>query len=182
MLGEHTNKVLETILTAKNYKNREDVIATAEAIVDAACVLGDLSSVWIQYYQDALRLIKNLTFKDMRYVIDVVNFYRNKENKNNVENPEQPEEYGEQEYNEGMKLYKKQDYINASANFRAASYMGHIKAQYNYGLCLYFGQGVLEDKAEAIKYFVYASDNGIRQADKMLYFIAYGKYNDSSCF
>lgn len=182
MLGEHTNKVLETILTAKQYKNREDAIATAEAIVNVACALGDLSSVWIQSYQDALHLIKNLTYKDMKYVIDVVSFYKNKEKKNSIEDSEQPEEeYGEEEYNEGMKLYEGKDYINASANFRAASYMGHIKAQYNYGLCLYFGKGVFEDKAEAIKYFVYASDNGIRQADKTLYFIAYGKYNNS-CF
>lgn len=180
MAAEYTNRVLETILTAKKYKNREDAIATAEAIVNAACDLGDMSPSWIQSYKDALCFIKNLSFKDMKYVIDVVDFYKDKSKQQSSDDSE--EEYGEEEYNKGVEFYRQEDYLNASANFRAASYMGNAKAEYNYGLCLYNGQGVCEDKAEAIKHFVYAADAGVRKADKMLYFIAYGKYNDSSCF
>ena len=73
---------------------------------------------------------------------------------------------------------EKIDYIVAKASVAALDHHGSLAKL----AVEETKRGVFEDKAEAIKYFVYASDNGIRQADKMLYFIAYGKYNDNSCF
>ena len=182
---DYSFKILEALLTAKEYKSREDVISTAELVARVVCFFGNLAPVWTAGYKEAVNKLKTLSFEEMQEIIGILNSYDEDENPNIGKQPEDrnniPEQnekwssdFGDEVYQKGMDCYAQKEYSRAVEYFRKAAYQGNAKAEYNYALCLYNGIGVNVDKIGAIKCLAAASESGIAQADKLLGFIAYG--------
>lgn len=170
---DYSFQILEAILMAENYKNRDEVISAAEFAVNTACALTNLAPGWKASYKEALKKLNSLNFDEMQEIIGILNSYDDA--KPNFEF----DDCGEKEYNDGKKFYEQKDYVNAVKSFRKAAEKGNVKAEYNYGICLYNGYGTARDRVEAVKRFVNAAIFGISQANKMLHFITYSELNNS---
>ena len=173
MTYDYSFQILEAIIMAKDYKTRVEVISSAELAVNVACSLPNLEPGWKSSFKEALKKLNSLNFDEMKEIIGILNSY------DDTKTEVKFDDYGEKEYNEGKKFYEKKDYINAVKSFKKAAEKGNVKAEYNYGICLYNGYGTARDRVEAVKRFVYASTFGISQANKMLHFITYSEFNDS---
>lgn len=57
-------------------------------------------------------------------------------------------------------------YNSAAHHWMTLANEGHAPAQYNVGRMLYYGQGKRRDTIEAYKWFLLASENGIRRSAK----------------
>ena len=165
MAMDYTYRIIETILTAKQYTSREDVICTAEVIVGVVCSFGNMSSAWIKSYKEALKKLNTLSEIEMNeligYLIDD-NDYLIKQLKENFN------DFGLEDYYKGMSFHSKKEYIKAFEYFRSSAMKGNSKAEYNYALSLLMGQGVTKDRINAIKHFIFAHESGIEQADEVL--------------
>ena len=175
-------KILEMILMAKHYKNRDDVIAVGNFIVKFVCSSGHVSPELMKEYEIALEKLKSLNFDEMNEIIGILSFYEQEEGEkvckygnDEVSFEEDVEDYGEDDYNRGMEFCGKNEYYNAVSCFRSAAHKGYGKAAYNLGMLLYTGKAGRIDRVEAIKRFVAASKDGVQEADKMLRYIAYGQ-------
>ena len=60
------------------------------------------------------------------------------------------------------------DYVEAAKCFKKAAEAGHVKAQYNLGVCLHEGLGGYRAHMEAFYYFKKAADGGHMLAHYML--------------
>ena len=177
---------------AKKYKNREEVISTAQIIVDVVCSLERMESDWTEGFKEALKKLLSLSFDEMNEIIGILKAYEednkecdeqvkkkqkmiNSEKEYGKSEKEDNSQFGDEEYKKGMEFYYQKEFQNAAMCFRSAASKGHIKAEYNYALCLYNGNGLPMNRVEAIKRFVFTSINGIVRAEQILHYIAYGK-------
>lgn len=55
------------------------------------------------------------------------------------------------DFNQGLASEKAMDYDDAVRHYRKAAEQGNAKAQFNLGNCYDNGEGVAEDKTEAVK-------------------------------
>ena len=183
MYADYSFKILEAILTAKKYENKEDVLSTAELIVKVARSCVDDAPYLSTSYINALKKLQSLTFEEMAELVNILDSYNDEEIIEDKENNPQTtttegfDDFGETDYQKGMDHYAKKEYKEAVSCFSIAAQKGHGKAKYNYAFFLYTGKGIAIDKVEAIKLFVSASEYGVWQADQMLRFIAYGEKN-----
>jgi TPR repeat protein len=60
------------------------------------------------------------------------------------------------------------DYNEAVKQYRMAADLGYAEAQYNLGLCYIKGTSVVQDKAEALRWFVRAANQGFEPAKEVL--------------
>ena len=67
----------------------------------------------------------------------------------------------------GSSSGSKRDKESASA-YRAAAKKGNAEAQYNLGLCYSQGEGVKEDRVEAVSWYRLAAEQGHQDARKKL--------------
>lgn len=65
-------------------------------------------------------------------------------------------------------FYSSKDYPRACAWYRKAATRGNVTAQYNLGICYYFGFGVTSDHYEALSWFKKARDNGDLDATRIV--------------
>ena len=79
------------------------------------------------------------------------------------------------DYQIGMKAYRSGDYAVALREWRPLAERGDAYAQYGLGYMYFNGQGVSEDKTEAMKWFLKAANQGhpdavmlIRQATERI--------------
>ena len=63
-------------------------------------------------------------------------------------------------FDEGVAAYKRGDYETAFREFRTLGEVGHASAQYNIGLMYDNGEGVPQDDAEALKWYLKAAKQG----------------------
>ena len=163
-------RILEAILTAKPYNNRDEVISTASLLVGVVHKVGNISTDMDKAYQSALQKLKTLRFDEMLQIIEYV-----ESKKNSTDYPEQAADddpNGERVYHAAMDNYRHERYQIAAQMFKNAAAKNHPKATYDYALCLYSGIGLISDKVFAIKLFVAAAALGVPEADRMLRFIA----------
>lgn len=57
-------------------------------------------------------------------------------------------------FEEGLAAYNKQDYATALREFRLMADQGHADAQYNLGYMYANGQGVKQDYADAVSWYL----------------------------
>ncbi len=65
---------------------------------------------------------------------------------------------------EGLAAYRSGDYAAAALLWRPLAEQGYADAQYNLGCMYREGQGVLQDNAEAVKWFFFAAEQGLAAA------------------
>ena len=86
-------------------------------------------------------------------------------------------------FRDGKDAYDRGDYATALAELLPAAAQGHAEGQYQLGVMYYFGYGVKEDDAEAIKWFRKAADQGHAMAQNHLgdmYYYGYGIAEDNA--
>ena len=175
MAVDYSYKLIEIFLMAKRYKSRDEVLAFAKFTVDVVCAVGNLAPVWVKAYKEAYKKLTSLSFSEMNEIIDILKSYDDdespKKSPGDKNTADETADLGEREYDEGMKYYSEENYFAAAMCFKTAASKGCGKAEYNYALCLYNGQGIKPDKVEAVKRFVAAAESGVEQADKMLNYI-----------
>ena len=64
------------------------------------------------------------------------------------------------DYQDGLEAYERGDYATAMQEWRPLAEQGDAIAQYNFGLMYAFGQGVVQDYAEAVKWYRLAHGGG----------------------
>lgn len=69
-----------------------------------------------------------------------------------------PEETPEQLYQKGYDYYNKKNCAEAVKWWRKAAEQGYPGAQYNLGVCLYFGEGISQNFSEAVKWYRKAAE------------------------
>jgi len=62
--------------------------------------------------------------------------------------------------NEGVQAYKKKDYLRALIEFRSLAEQGNTDALYNLGQMYRLGEGVQQNDAEAVKWYLLAAEKG----------------------
>ena len=72
----------------------------------------------------------------------------------------------------GQIAYDNCDYSDALVWFRRASNIGHHRSLYFIGRQYWRGQGVEQDKKEAMKYFHLAASHKVREAQRVLRFLS----------
>ena len=191
MVIDYSFNILEAILMAKEYKSRDEVISTARLIADVAGSLEKMEPDWREGFTEALSKLKTLNFSEMNEIISILKSYEendeedkeaaktNQKEDNSRTDYSKPEKEemdisGDMAYQKGMEFYAQEEFEHAAMCFRSAAYKGHVKAEFNYALCLYHGTGLPMNRVEAIKRFVFTSMNGVVQADQVLHYIAYG--------
>ncbi len=70
----------------------------------------------------------------------------------------------EENYKKGKSLYDNGNYSKAVEYFEMAAKQGLADAQYNLGVCYYYGDGVAEDEKKAVEYFEMAAKQGLADA------------------
>ena len=65
-----------------------------------------------------------------------------------------------QDYDAGLKAAQAGDFQTALKEWKPLADQGHADAQYNLGLMYDYGRGVVEDDAEAVRWFRLAADQG----------------------
>lgn len=75
-----------------------------------------------------------------------------------AEVPKAETDDGEALYQSARRCLAEKDYEGAALFYKRAAELGHIRAQCSYGKCLYTGNGVAKDPAEAFRYFKKAAD------------------------
>src|ERR1700704_3745860 len=71
-------------------------------------------------------------------------------------------------FEDGLAAYNSGNYAMASRLFRPPAEQGDARAQYNLGLMYYYGDGVMEDHGEAIKWLRLAAEQGFAAAQDRL--------------
>ena len=65
-----------------------------------------------------------------------------------------------QSFSDGVNAYYAGNYIIAYENFKPLAEQGDALAQFNLGYMYHYGKGVLQDYAEAVKWYRLAADQG----------------------
>jgi hypothetical protein len=65
---------------------------------------------------------------------------------------------GSGQFNCGIRFYGLRNFSAAAKYFKLAADQNHARGQFNYGICLYNGDGVPNDLEGAAKYFKLAAD------------------------
>ena len=73
-----------------------------------------------------------------------------------------------QDYDAGLKAAQAGDFQTALKEWKPLADQGHADAQYNLGLMYANGEGVVEDDAEAVRWFRLAADQGLADAQVFL--------------
>ncbi len=76
-----------------------------------------------------------------------------------LQQPQRPSS-GQQEFDEGVKLYKAKQYAPAAKLFMRAAEMGHARAQLQIGYQYNYGEGLPQNPAEAAKWYLKAATQG----------------------
>ena len=71
---------------------------------------------------------------------------------------------GEKEFEEGVRLFRAEQYESASREFAKGADRGHAGAQTYLGICYALGQGVEKDEAKAVEWFRKAAEQGDARA------------------
>ncbi len=69
-------------------------------------------------------------------------------------------EQAERAYSAGVEAYSHKEYAVAVQHLRTAAQAGHVRAQYFLGIACYNGDGLVQDPAEAARWFAKAADKG----------------------
>jgi TPR repeat protein len=67
-------------------------------------------------------------------------------------------------FKNGSSAYTVGLYNSAARHWMSLAAKGHAPAQYNVGRMLFYGQGMRRDPIEAYKWFLIASENGVRRS------------------
>jgi TPR repeat protein len=67
-------------------------------------------------------------------------------------------------FKNGSSAYSVGLYNSAARHWMSLASKGHAPAQYNVGRMLFYGQGMRRDPIEAYKWFLIASENGVRRS------------------
>lgn len=81
-----------------------------------------------------------------------------------TEVPEPLADDGEELYQSARRCLAEKDAEGAAMFYKRAAEVGHARAQCSYGKCLYTGNGVAKDPAEAFRWFKKASDQNLNIA------------------
>ena len=85
-----------------------------------------------------------------------------------VDNTTKQEEDAEAYFQEGMQYYTREEYEQAVTLFKKAAMLGHASAQYQLGLCYYWGVGIQKDYTQATFVLRDASLQGDSRAQYLL--------------
>lgn len=72
---DYSFKILEEILMLKKYNSREEVLKTAEKMVEVANNNGKLSKVIKDSYKEALNKLNTLSYDEMNEIINILSSY-----------------------------------------------------------------------------------------------------------
>jgi len=72
------------------------------------------------------------------------------------------------DFDEGLAAYKAGDYATAEEEFKKAAYKGDALAQHNLGFGYDTGDGVTQDKKEAVKWYRLSAEQGYASAQSNL--------------
>lgn len=72
------------------------------------------------------------------------------------------------EFERGTEAYRGGNYQAARRHWQPLAQDGHTAAQYNIGRMFYYGRGFAKDRVEAYKWFLLASQQGVRKAQSAL--------------
>lgn len=67
-------------------------------------------------------------------------------------------------FEKANEYYASQNYPKAVELFTKAAKQGHVKAQYNLGVCYENGEGVTRNREEAVKWYIKAAEQGYLNA------------------
>ena len=81
-----------------------------------------------------------------------------------TEAPEPIPDDGEELYQSARRCLAEKDAEGAAMFYKRAAEAGHARAQCSYGKCLYTGNGVAKDPAEAFRWFKLSADSGLNIA------------------
>ena len=172
MTQDNSLQIAEAVLIAKHYSDRDKVIFVAEALYNIVRMLGVRNIRSEDSFKLALEKLESLSFEEMLELICIIKTRALMAEEDEEDGAPPDELTGEQLYREAMQNYREGKFELAAGLFRSAAEKKHARARYDYGLCLFSGIGVNEDKVAAIKLFVAASAIGIPEGDRMLRFIA----------
>lgn len=72
---DHSFKIFEEILKLKKYKDKEEVMETANKMLQLALSKTNLSNELKTAYKSAVSKLDSLTFKEMNEIIEILKMY-----------------------------------------------------------------------------------------------------------
>jgi len=72
---DHSFKIFEEILKLKKYKDKEEVMETANKMLQLALSKANLSEELKIAYKSAVSKLDSLTFKEMNEIIEILKMY-----------------------------------------------------------------------------------------------------------
>ena len=82
--------------------------------------------------------------------------------------PSAPDPQSATQYEEGMKAYKRNDFVTSLKLLRSAAELGHVLAQNNLGAIYASGRGAKSDDTEAVRWYRKAAEQGYAKGQNNL--------------
>ncbi len=153
---DYSFNIIEKIIMYREYKNIDDVVDIALAVL--AVVGSDIrldNEIKVSY-REAYNKIKTLSFDEVKEIVVALT----DDEEEVYLTPQTPQE----NYRKGVKLYLQKDYFEAVPCFQNAAIDKHPAAMHNLAVCYYYGHGVTKDMHQAYKLWHEASEAGLEKA------------------